>query len=282
MEKTELPFDAFKKKFLDLVHESQVVILAAETGAGKSTKAPLALLNAGFGGTKLIGVTEPRRPAATLLAKWVAELHGSPLGETIGYQIGQDRQLGHSTKLKYMTEGILLAELQGDPELHRYSIIVLDEVHERGVNQDLLMALVKDVLPKRPDLKVVVMSATIDTDKFAQYFGDAPVLEIPGRVYPVDVRYANTTPENGRVIEMCVDKIVEILNGGEAGDILAFLPDQVSIMKVVRGLEDQLESRLSTLRILPLYGSQSPDDQAQVFVRDHRRRIIVATNACRL
>lgn len=278
MEHIQLPFDTFEKEFLDLVRKHQVVVLAAETGAGKSTKAPLALLNAGFGGNKMIGVTEPRRPAATLLAKWVAELHGTELGNVIGYQIGQDCKLGRSTMLKYMTEGILLAELHGDPELHRYSVIVLDEVHERGVNQDLLMALVKDVLPKRPDLKVVVMSATIDTDKFAEYFGGAPILEIPGRVYPVDVRYANVTPENGHVFEMCIEKIVEILNGNEGGDILAFLPDQDSITKVVKGLEDELESRMRSLRILPLYGSQAPDDQAQVFVRDQRRRIIVATN----
>lgn len=294
----QLPFDEHKEKFLDLVRNNQVIILAAETGAGKSTKAPLALLNAGLGGDKMIVVTEPRRVAAINLAKWVTKLHQldklvtkfhksdmlliepleSDLGDVIGYQIGHDRQTSRSTKLAYKTEGVLLAELHSDKTLSRYSIICLDEVHERGVNQDLLLALVKSVLPKRPDLKVVVMSATINTEKFSKYFGNAPVLTVPGRVFPVDVRYARTTPENGGMLKAMVAKIDEILLTGEAGDILAFLPDQDSIMKVVVALEKELGERASALRILPLFGQQAPDDQMAVFVRDEKRRVIVSTN----
>jgi len=273
-----LPFDDYEAQFLDLVRQNQVVILAAETGAGKSTKGPLALLRAGLGGSKLIGVSEPRRPAATLLAKWVAELYGTKLGDEVGYQIGQDRTLGSSTKLVYLTEGVLLNQLHSDPLLSRYSVIVLDEVHERGVNQDLLMALVKNVLPKRPDLKVVVMSATIDTDKFSKYFGNAPVLTVPGRVFPVEIRYAKETPENGNMVKAAIEKVLEILHSNEPGDILVFLPDQSTIMQVVSALEKEMERELSRYRFLPLYGSQAPDDQAEVFVVDHRRRVIVATN----
>ncbi|MCX6714522.1 MAG: helicase-related protein [Candidatus Uhrbacteria bacterium] len=273
-----LPFDAYVDEFLELVRRNQVVILAAETGAGKSTKAPLALLNAGLGGNKLIGVSEPRRPAATLLAKWVAELHGTEFGTVVGYQIGQDKQISKESELVFLTEGVLLNQLHSDPLLSHYGIICLDEVHERGVNQDLLMALVKSVLPKRPDLKVVVMSATIDTDKFAKYFGNAPVLTVPGRVFPVAVRYAEDTPNAGRMVDAMIEKILEILHGNEPGDILAFLPDQASITQVVSKLEKEKERELSRYRFLPLYGSQAPDDQAEVFKVDGRRRIIVATN----
>ncbi len=273
-----LPFDAYEAEFLDLVRKNQVVILAAQTGAGKSTKGPLALLRAGLGSHKLIGVSEPRRPAATMLADWVSELYGTDLGAVVGYQIGQDRMLGDETRLAYITEGVLLNQLHSDPLLHRYSVICLDEVHERGVNQDLLMALVKSVLPKRADLKVVVMSATIDTEKFSKYFGNAPVLTVPGRVFPVEVRYAKETPESGDMVKAMIEKILEILHNNEPGDILAFLPDQASITQVVNALEKEKERELSRYRFLPLYGSQAPDDQKEVFKVDGRRRIIVATN----
>lgn len=271
-----LPFDAHASQFLDLVREHQVVVLEAQTGAGKSTKAPLALLQAGVGGDKLIGVTEPRRPAARNLAKWVAQLHGTPMGQAVGYQIGQDNK-ARGAQLKYMTEGILLAQMRSDPLLERYGVIVLDEVHERGVNQDLLMALVKGVLPHRPDLKVVVMSATIDAKKFSDYFGGAPVLSVPGRTFPVEVRYLDHTPYSvDGSIDACADKILEILAGREPGDILAFLPDQATIMKVVRKVEAEL--RGAPVRVLPLFGAQAQEDQEKVFVRDGQRRVIVATN----
>lgn len=273
-----LPFDAREAEFLDLARQNQVVILAAETGAGKSTKAPLALLRAGLGGNKLIGVSEPRRPAATMLADRVSELNGTELGTVVGYQIGQDVTLGSQTRLAYLTEGVLLNQLHKDPLLSRYSVLVLDEVHERGVNQDLLMALVKNLLPKRPDLKVVVMSATIDTDKFSRYFGNAPVLTVPGRVFPVEVRYAKETPENGGMVTACIEKVLEILHGNEPGDILVFLPDQATIMQVVNALEKEKEGELSRYRFLPLYGTQAPGDQKEVFFSDHRRRVIMATN----
>ena len=273
-----LPFDDYEEQFLELVRNHQVVILAAQTGAGKSTRGPLALLRAGLGGDKLIGVSEPRRPAATLLAEWVAELHGTKVGTVVGYQIGHDKKIAKATELVYLTEGVILNQLHSDPLLSRYSIICLDEVHERGVTQDLLMALVKNVLPKRPDLKVVVMSATIDTDKFSRYFGNAPVLTVPGRVFPVEVRYARETPENGEMVDAMVEKILEILHSNEPGDILAFLPDQAMITRVIEKLEKEKVRELSLYRFLPLYGSQAPDDQKEVFKVDHRRRIIVATN----
>lgn len=274
-----LPFDDSKDRFLELVRLNQVVILAAETGAGKSTKAPLALLRAGIGGDKMIIVTEPRRLATTLLAEWVAELYGTEVGDVVGYQIAHDRQISRATKLVYKTEGTLLAEIRSDPLLKRYGVIVLDEVHERGVNQDLLMALVSDVLPLRPDLKLVISSATIDTDKFSQFFGGAPVLKVPGRIFPVEVRYAHKTPEDMKeMVEMIIDEIDSILLSDEDGDVLVFMPDYDSIMKVSLGLEKLLGPRAKNVRIHQLYGNQMPDDRKAALMRDKTRRVFIATN----
>ncbi len=147
-----LPFDGHVEEFLRLIRAFQILILAAETGAGKSTRAPLAMLKAGLGGNRKIGVTQPRRMAATLLAHWVSDSNGTELGGAVGYQIGKEFEMSRDTRLVFMTEGVLLAQLQSDPLLMRYDVIVLDEAHERGVNLDLLLALLKGVLAKRSDL----------------------------------------------------------------------------------------------------------------------------------
>ena len=223
----------------------------------------------------MIGVTQPRRIAAMSVCEWVAHLHGSDVGRTIGYQIRQDRALSDTTRVKFMTEGILLRELHGDPSLKRYSVVVVDEAHERGVNQDLILGLLKRLLPKRPDLKVVVMSATIDEERFATFFGGAPILRVQGRLFPVEVNYANDTPYNlSKMVTACAEKIVELVRKSH-GDILAFMPDERSIKQVCEQVEKAVGR---AVRVLPLYGAQAPWEQKQVFEMNGGRRVIVATN----
>lgn len=274
-----LPFDVHASEFVELVGNNRVVVLSATTGAGKSTKAPLALLRAGLSGDHQIIVTQPRRPGAINLAKWVATLHGSPVGQIVGYHIGMDRTSDRRTKLLYATEGIVLNRMRSDAELRDSSVLVLDEMHERGFNQDLLLALVKHLLARRLDVRVVIMSATIDTDRFSQYFDNAPILHIKGRQFPVEIRYAREMPEDRDVLTRTSEKILEILRGNEGGDILAFLPDYDSIAKVQKNLSDEAHARLlSGVRVLPLYGQQPDEEQQKVYVRDDRRRIILSTN----
>lgn len=275
MEK-ELPILAYEGQIVSTVRDNQVTVITAETGAGKSTQVPLMLLRAGFSTSGVIGVTEPRRVAAISLAEWVAELHGSPLGQTVGYQIRADRRASRETRVRYMTEGILLRQMHSDPSLKQYSCLVVDEVHERGVNQDLILALLKQVLCQRPDLKVVIMSATIKAGSFSKHFGNAPIIQVPGRMFPVETRYARETPINLKAaIDAFVDKVAEIVRSREPGDILGFFPDEKSIKLACRKLEGE---GLGELRILPLYGNQAPDEQREVFVRGSKRRVIVATN----
>lgn len=275
-----LPILAFEQQIIATVTASPVTVIAAETGAGKSTRVPLMLLSAGFGqkaktGVAKIGITEPRRVAAMSVARYVAELHGTALGEIIGYQIGGERVADHETQVKFMTEGILLNELHSDPQLRRYEVVVVDEAHERGINQDLILALLKQVRSKRPELKIIIMSATIDEERFAAFFDNAPVIKVPGRVFPVDIKYLDEDDDvPAHFIIVCADKVKEIIKSRQGGDILVFLPDERSIKEVIK----QLEGKINGSRLLPLYGNQAPDEQREVFIRNHRRRVILATN----
>ncbi len=271
-----VPIDAYEQHIVDTVRDNRVTVIVAETGAGKSTKVPLMLLRAGLGAGGMIGVTEPRRVAAMNVSDWVAQLAGCELGTTVGYQIGGERRIGHDTRVAFLTEGVVLRQLHSDPHLRKYAVLIVDEVHERGMNQDLLIALLRQVIDRRPDLKVVIMSATIDAGKFSEHFGGAPVIQVPGRVYPVSVAYLDETPygKDGAV-KAAVKEITDYVRRGGAGDILCFMPDEKTIKKTCDALD---EERLSNVRILPLYGSQDPNEQREVFQRDHRRRIIVSTN----
>ncbi|MFH2232170.1 MAG: oligonucleotide/oligosaccharide-binding fold domain-containing protein [Patescibacteria group bacterium] len=276
-----LPIFGYEEKIVRAVRDHQVVIVAAETGAGKSTEVPCMLLKAGLAPQGMIGVTEPRRVAAMSLAEYVAENYSCKLGQEIGFQIGGERALSHTTKVKYMTEGILLREMHGNSDLRGkgnhpgYDIIIVDEAHERGVNQDLILALLKQVMVRRPDLKIVIMSATIDVHRFAEHFGcpQEAVIEVPGRVYDVDVRWAEETPWD--MTNACSEKIVEILLGTEAGDILVFMPDEKSIKKVCELVEQKCPTGI---KMLPLYGNQAPEDQRDALKKRPERRVIVATN----
>lgn len=275
----ELPILAYEEQIVEAVRLHQVTVIAAETGAGKSTQVPLMLLRAGFGREGMIGITQPRRVAAMSVAEYVAQCHGTRLGDVIGYQIRGERVLGQQTRVKFMTEGILLREIHPDwdPQLRKYEIVIVDEAHERGINQDLILALLKRVLRERPDLKVIIMSATMNEERFAQHFADekttVPIIRVPGRVFPVEVRYEQETPF--RPVDACVAKVADIVRSGERGDVLVFLPDEQTIKQACDGIEGE---RLSNVRVLPLYGNQSPDEQRLVFERTRERRVIVATN----
>lgn len=281
----QLPIQAFEAKIVHTVLGSQVTVIAAETGAGKSTQVPLMLMKAGLCSAGQIGITQPRRIAAMSVAAYVAELHGTELGATIGYQIMGERRITDATAVKFMTEGILLREIHHDPELRKYNVVIVDEAHERGVNQDLILALMKRVVASRPDLKLVIMSATIDEQRFADYFsakggsatgrGTVPIVKIPGRVFPVAVTYLPETPFGERVVGAAVDEVVAFVRSARRGDILVFMPDEQTIKKTCTAIEDE---KLDECRILPLYGSQAPDEQRDVFRRSSERRIIVATN----
>lgn len=277
----ELPILAYEREIAQAVRQHPVTVIAAETGAGKSTQVPLMLLRAGFGGRGMIGITQPRRVAAMSVSEYVAQCHGSELGDVIGYQIRGGRVLDNrTTRVKFMTEGILLREIHpdSDPQLRRYEVVIVDEAHERGINQDLILALLKRVRRERPELKIIVMSATMDEERFAQHFADevtpaAPIIRVPGRVFPVDIRYEQETPYKSA--DACAAKVAEIVCGGELGDILVFLPDEQTIKKACDAIENE---RLPNVRVLPLYGSQAPDEQRAVFERSRERRVIVATN----
>lgn len=272
---THFPIEDYEEEIVDTVRKNQVVVIAAETGAGKSTKVPLMLYAAGIDDDKMIAVTQPRRVAAMTLATWVAQSDGSELGDLIGYHIKGESRVSKETMIKYMTEGILLAELHSDPELRRYNVIVVDEAHERGVNQDLLLALLKKVMQQRHDLKLVIMSATIDEDRFSKHFDNCPVIKVPGRVFPVEVRYVPNESDLRRSVEVCADRVIEILNGREQGDILVFMPDENTIKETCKKIEEKMPEGVM---VFPLYGTQSPDEQREALADRPERRVIVATN----
>ncbi len=265
----KLPVHAKREDVLGVLRHHQSVVIVGETGSGKTTLVPRFLLEAGYGELGMIGITEPRRIAAVSVADYVSRELASDLGGLVGYQIRHENRTGPETRLKYMTEGILLRELLADPLLRRYSAVILDEIHERNVNQDLLLALVRELMPRRPDLKVVVMSATMDDGRVAAYF-DAPIVRAEGRVHPVTIEYLDREPDD--FVMAAVDASRDLL-GRTDGDVLVFVPDYASIRDMI-----ELFGRKETdAAILPLYGNQSPEEQMAVFTRTGRS-VIVATN----
>ncbi len=269
MQGERLPILARRGEIVDAIRENQVVVLAAHNGAGKTTWVPRFLLEEGFGKGGLIGVTQPRRVAAMSVAAYVAEQMESGLGVKVGYQIRHDQRLSPKTAIKFMTDGILLRELQADPLVKQYGVLVLDEMHERNMNQDFTLALVKRALEQRPGLKVVVMSATLNEKVFADYF-DAKIVRIEGRQYPVEIEYLEEMPYD--VIEESIAAVSAALTRTR-GDVLVFAPDLASINKIT----SQLAEQKLGVEIRALYGDQSPEEQRRVFVRGGRR-VIVATN----
>lgn len=258
------------------VISNQVTIVVGETGSGKTTQIPVFLYEAGFANRGRIGVTEPRRIAATSVAYFVSGELGTEMGAVVGYQVRFDSNVEPGVAIKFMTDGILLREFQGDPLLSRYSVIMVDEAHERNQNIDFVLGLLKQLLAKRSDLKVVIASATIDSEKFSRYFGGAPIIEVSGRAYPVEVIYQTREIEQYRMIDEIAKQVVEIHSSEKEGDILVFLDGKDEISSLIR----QLEARqLEEVLILPAYSGLSPEEQERIFLQSFRKRkIVVATN----
>lgn len=272
-----LPISAKREEIAKIIDDNQVVILAGETGSGKTTQIPKLCLTLGRGVRGLIGHTQPRRIAASTVASRIAEELDSSLGEAVGYQVRFSDQTGDNTHIKLMTDGILLAEIQHDPLLFKYDTLIIDEAHERSLNIDFLLGYLKRILPKRPDLKLIVTSATIDLEKFSKHFESAPIIEVSGRTYPVSVNYrpwADEYEDIGASILAVVEEILET-SKGKGGDILIFLSGERDIREISHELK---KANLPHLDILPLYARLSLAEQKRVFQSHKGRRIVLSTN----
>ncbi|SDJ23311.1 ATP-dependent helicase HrpA [Lentzea albidocapillata subsp. violacea] len=269
----ELPVSQRKDDIKDLIEHNQVVIVAGETGSGKTTQLPKICLELGRGITGQIGHTQPRRIAARTVAERVAEELGTKLGDTIGYKVRFTDQSGDETLVKLMTDGILLAEIQTDATLSRYDTIIIDEAHERSLNVDFLLGYLKQLLPRRPDLKIIITSATIDPQRFSQHFGDAPVIEVSGRTYPVETRYRPLEEDDDQT-QGIINAVRELQAEGP-GDVLVFLSGEREIRDTAEALKQE---DLRNTEILPLYARLSVGEQHRVFQRHTGRRVVLATN----
>jgi ATP-dependent helicase HrpA len=270
----ELPISARVRDIAAAIDGHQVVIVAGATGSGKTTQLPKIALAMGRGVHKMIGVTQPRRIAATSVAARVASEIGTPVGTEVGYKIRFEDRTSAGTYVKFMTDGILLAEINGDRLLSRYDTIILDEAHERSLTIDFLLGWLKRILPERPDLKVVVSSATLETERIAEFFGGAPILQVEGRTYPVDVLYE--PPGDDLDLPEAVAKAVAgVTSLDPRGDILVFLPGE----REIRETESALGAmNLRHTVVQPLYARLSAAEQARVFASIPQRRVILATN----
>ncbi|NGO67617.1 ATP-dependent RNA helicase HrpA [Streptomyces boncukensis] len=285
----QLPVSQKKDEILAAIRDHQVVIVAGETGSGKTTQIPKICLELGRGVHGTIGHTQPRRIAARTVAERVAEELHSPLGETVGWKVRFTDQVKDHTLVKLMTDGILLAEIQQDRELRAYDTIIIDEAHERSLNIDFLLGYLARLLPKRPELKVVITSATIDPERFSRHFGDAPIVEVSGRTYPVEVRYRplleedseeSSAPDRDQVT--AISDAVDELTAEGPGDILVFLSGEREIRDTADALEKKFRGQRqlgAATEILPLYARLSSAEQHRVF-QPHpgTRRIVLATN----
>ncbi|UJF24332.1 ATP-dependent RNA helicase HrpA [Suttonella sp. R2A3] len=269
----DLPVLAEKDTLKRLIADNQVVIISGETGSGKTTQLPQLCLDLGLGARGLIGHTQPRQIAARSVAARIAEELSVPLGGVVGYQVRFDEKTSDDTVIKLMTDGMLLAETLSDPFLSRYEVIIVDEAHERSLNIDFLLGYLHQLLTKRPDLKLIITSATIDADKFATHFNHAPQINVSGRTYPVSIRYREPEPDSD-MSRAIVDAVDELDSEGR-GDVLVFLPTERDIRETAKAL-NQAELRDSD--ILPLFGRLSLADQQAVFHPKARRRIVLATN----
>ena len=271
-----LPIEQKRQAITDALATHQVVIVAGETGSGKSTQLPQICLALGYGEKGTIGHTQPRRLAARSVAARIAEEQKQPLGETVGFKVRFDDRLSKQTRIKLMTDGILLAELQHNRLLKGYSVIIVDEAHERSLNIDFLLGYLKQLLPKRPDLKVIITSATLDHQRFADHFGNAPMIEVSGRTYPVEMRYQPLLTEDGDKRSMTQGIVQAVESLPRQGDILVFLPTE----REIREQQAQLSKRpWGHTEILPLFARLPSKQQNAIFhPKTTGRRIILATN----
>ncbi len=278
----ELPISARADEIIGLLQKHQVLVLAGETGSGKTTQIPKMCLAAGSGLKGRIACTQPRRVAAASVSRRVAEELNVPFGREVGCKIRFADQTSDATVIKFMTDGMLLAELQGDPDLHEYDTIIVDEAHERSLNIDFILGHLRRLRLRRPDLRIVITSATIDTEAFSKAFDGAPVVEVSGRVYPVEVVWspleemkAEGDREEFTYIDGAVEAVRRVLGESAGGDILVFLPTE----RDIREVRDLLEGRNSRdTEVVPLYGRLTNAEQQRVFAPTRNRKIVVATN----
>ncbi len=274
-----LPIAAKKREIIERIRQHQVLIISGDTGSGKTTQIPKLCLEAGRGVEGKIGVTQPRRIAATTVASRIAEELGESLGQSAGYKIRFDEKVSKDCYIKTMTDGILLAETQSDPFLNEYDTLVIDEAHERSLNIDFVLGLLKKLAEKRKNLKIIITSATIDTEKFSAAFDDAPIIEISGRMFPVEVQYWPPekfgNEEDITHVDMAVEALDQLQKGSARGDILVFMPTEHDIRETCEILEGKKYKGVS---VFPLFARLSSHLQKRIFLSAPGRKIIVSTN----
>ncbi len=275
----ELPVSERREEILEVIQQHQVVIVAGETGSGKTTQLPKICLEAGRGVDGLIGHTQPRRIAARSVATRIAGELQTELGHAVGYKVRFSDRTRPESYIKLMTDGILLAESQADRFLNQYDTLIIDEAHERSLNIDFLLGYLKQLLPKRPELQLIITSATIDTERFAQHFDAAPILEVSGRTYPVDIHYrplqAEDEDEQDRDLQQAIRDAVDELARLGQGDVLIFLPGEREIREIAESLRKHHPPHTE---ILPLYARLSAAEQNRIFQSHKGRRIVLSTN----
>ncbi len=289
----ELPISARAEEIVAAIQAHPVVILAGETGSGKTTQIPKMCLAAGRGTAGRIACTQPRRVAALSISRRVAEELGVTWGREVGCKIRFSDQTTPATVIKFLTDGMLLAEVQGDPLLRDYDTLIIDEAHERSLNIDFLLGHLRTLRYKRPELKIIITSATIDTEMFSQAFDGAPVLKVEGRTYPVEVIYApldslgsdaaegderESKAEALHYIDGAVEAVERIVRESTGGDVLVFMPSERDIREAADLLESRIQNQKSKIEIVPLFGRLSNAEQQRVFSPTQRRKIVIATN----
>ncbi|MBP8979804.1 MAG: ATP-dependent RNA helicase HrpA [Syntrophobacterales bacterium] len=279
----ELPITARKDEIADLLRRHQVVVVTGETGSGKSTQLPKICLDAGRGSHGMIGCTQPRRLAAVTVARRVAEELGEEIGMSVAYKIRFDERSGDRSCIKFMTDGVLLMEAQRDRFLRRYDTLIVDEAHERTLNIDFIIGLLRSILPRRRDLKVIITSATLETERFSQAFHNAPVIHISGRLYPVEIRWQPLAAEDEgegppSYVEGAAAAVADLDRNhhhGDSGDILIFMPTEQDIRETCELLGGRFQEGKT---VLPLFSRLSAGEQQRVFQPSSRQKIVVATN----
>ena len=275
----DLPVSARSEEIVELIRNHQVVVVAGETGSGKTTQLPKICLQAGRGINGIIGHTQPRRIAARTVANRIADELKTPLGETVGYQVRFSDQSSPKTTIKLMTDGILLAEIQHDRFLSKYDTLIIDEAHERSLNIDFLLGYLKNLLAQRSDLKLIITSATIDVEKFSQHFNNAPVVEVSGRTYPVEIVYSDIDSldmdRDQRIIECLREINANTTVNQKAGDVLVFLSGEREIREANLAIK---RAQLPHTEVVPLYARLSLAEQSKIFSPHRGRRVVLSTN----
>ena len=272
----EVPMDAHEQEIREMIRENSSAVIVGETGSGKTTRIPEFLMRE-FPQSR-IAITQPRRVAARSVSRFVAERRGQKIGGEVGYQVRFDDQTTEGTMANFMTDGILLRKLQFDPLLDEFDVVMVDEAHERNLNIDFVLGLLKNVQNERKkqgkkELKIVVTSATIEKKKFADYFGDSPTLEVKGRMFPVDVLYEPAKVFNYQ--KAAAQKVRDIVVSNDPGDVLIFMPGEDEIRATIKAIE---ELDIHGVEAMPLYGAMAPEDQDRIFLKNKKRKVIVSTN----